>query len=522
MKKLRLKNDNLGMTLVELLVAIAIFAAAIVPMLYAFVYSTGFNFKAQQTQQSTGIAQAIIEKCKAANVDYDQLIADLTDGSILTDNNNFTMGTPTVSGNTITLPGVTALQYTGVSANDAVDAGNSSRRSYNVEVTITPVTEAITDFSSLNPMRGNVTANYLGASSLRDMDRAYQGQIVNALKDAIRSNLTATPAGFPRDTIADDIIAHNLDIKKIEIERVITITADDSDVKLAVEYKYIGYNGNTNFEYTGHKNLNGTNYNVSLSTAPATTTFTVDWTGHNEYETKILDGHAASSVFFYYFPCYTGTDGPDDSVATDDTANFKDHFVLNNYMSSDLRFYLFKQFGGFNPLDNTDTLPADQFYDVTDIQSLDANYKAWIDINNSGVNGHGSRTDLYHNLLWNCANGADLYAASYPTVTLDANCYNRTAVVHADPANPSDRSLTQPLAADNYKDTFCVNILTSEYCHDSLILEDKACLPYASERLDLGLPTPGRFGSRFEIVVKVYPVGSSTCIETMKGQFLNW
>ena len=89
-----IRKNNKGMTLVELLVAIAIFAAAIVPMLYAFVYSTGFNFKAQRVMQSTGIAQAVIERTKAANADITNIEAAIADCTILTKDGYFTADTP--------------------------------------------------------------------------------------------------------------------------------------------------------------------------------------------------------------------------------------------------------------------------------------------------------------------------------------------------------------------------------------------------------------------------------------------
>ena len=75
------KINNNGMTLIELIVAIGIFVAAIVPMLYAFVYSTGYNFKSQKAMQSTGIAQAVMENCKSVSFDYEDLKAYLDDAS---------------------------------------------------------------------------------------------------------------------------------------------------------------------------------------------------------------------------------------------------------------------------------------------------------------------------------------------------------------------------------------------------------------------------------------------------------
>lgn len=81
-------KDNRGLTLVELLVAVVIFSIAIVPMLYAFVYSTGYSFKAQQTLQSTGIAQAVIEKAKSPGVNMD-VFENAILGNSLLDNGVF-------------------------------------------------------------------------------------------------------------------------------------------------------------------------------------------------------------------------------------------------------------------------------------------------------------------------------------------------------------------------------------------------------------------------------------------------
>ena len=120
MKIRNINENNKGLTLVELLVAVCIFAAAIVPMLYAFVYSTGFNFKSQRTLQSTGIAEAIIEKSKGAGVNGQTIMDKLDDGTIL-DGTEFD----------ITSAGLEADGYywlRGVKPTNAVDGNN--RRTY--------------------------------------------------------------------------------------------------------------------------------------------------------------------------------------------------------------------------------------------------------------------------------------------------------------------------------------------------------------------------------------------------------
>lgn len=524
MKKLRLKNNNFGMTLVELLVAIAIFAAAIVPMLYAFVYSTGFNFKAQQTQQSTGIAQAIIEKCKAANVDYDELVADLQSGDIITENLHFDFDSTSYTVNALTgesyyeISGVKVKTFDGNDVNDIVDNGNANRRSYNVKVTLVPIGDAITDYSALHPMRSGVTANYVTVDSLRGQDRAFQSAFMEELKDTVRDNavITPTPAD-PVRTVLENYIIDSLDIQKLELKRVITIDADDSGVKVTVDYEFVSYNGISSLQYDNHHSNGGTNYHVVLNATPDTHLDASESYYLPPYEDDVLTTGPASSVFFYYYPLYKATAGFDDTNGTiDDTAGFTDSFILNNNMTQDylgntdgrLDFYLFKQL----PLSGTD-----DFYADARVENLDSEYKPEIRLNGNGV----FVTNLYHNLLWNVSTLDEIDTAYYPVVTESAGtlAYNRTYVVHADPTNLSDRSSLRPRASQNYKDTFYVTSVTG-YEHDSYILEDMACIPYGSEKSDI--PLIGRFGSRFKITVEVINPSTGSTIETMSSEFLNW
>ena len=53
------------MTLIELLIAIAIMAVALVPLLYAFVNVAKYNASARELQQTTTLGHTIMENCKA-------------------------------------------------------------------------------------------------------------------------------------------------------------------------------------------------------------------------------------------------------------------------------------------------------------------------------------------------------------------------------------------------------------------------------------------------------------------------
>ena len=78
-------------------------------------------------------------------------------------------------------------------------------------------------------------------------------------------------------------------------------------------------------------------------------------------------------------------------------------------------------------------------------------------------------------------------------------------------------------AIQHYKETFYVNV--TNYEHDSLILEDRAVIPYANEKTSVALS--GRFGARYHITVFVFPHGADmdnddNAIEKMESDFLNW
>ena len=522
MRMVGFKKNNKGFSLVELLVAMAIFAAAIVPMLYAFVYSTGYNFKSQQTLQATGISQAIIENCKAANTNYDTIVADLTSGDILKENNSFSVGSVSdLGGGVYFFDNVRATNYDRTAVNDAVDAGNANRRAYDVKVTLTALGDSVTDFSMIHSMRAGVTANYTLADVLKAQDEAAQGVIFQRVKDEMVSSTTCAETGLTSaqvEAVAESLFVNSLDVRKLFIERRITITSEDSGVTVKVEYYYDGYGDDaahpTTYSNSGSQNLSGTTYHFSVSAAVPTDPDTADATGNYEYDA--LSGAPASSVFFYYYPCYKATAGIDGTPGTtDDTCNFTDHFVLVNNMSSAylingtddsnrLDFYLFKQ----------NDLAGDRYADDK-IENYEEDYECIVDMTNNA----SFPVNLYHNFLWNVATCEELPEAAWATVYDGGDTYNRTRVVHADPNNLSDRNILNPLVTSNYKDTFYNDEIGGD--RNSLILEDQAVFPYWSEKYD-GVSSITYYGARYGILIEVFPHGSTTEVEHMYSEFLNW
>lgn len=519
MKKVGFKCNNRGMTLVELLVAMAIFVAAIVPMLYAFVYSTAFNFKSQQTMQSTGIAQAIIEKTKAANSDYESVIKALEDKSILEDHSRFTVGSASHTGSIYYFNDVKALTYTGAEASDAVDAGNSTRRAYDVVVEITNETVVATDYSSCPSMSTGISGNFVDCNTLAAQDEVAQSEIIKFLVKNVITNGSCTVSGGGTKDAKDIFTESDLKTNKVHIERRVNITADDSGVKLVVDYYFAGYEdaaGTPLAKVAIKKTQDGKTY---------TTNTTIDttvslYTAHLSITDDLLVSGTASAVFFYYYPSYDYTFVPGCSLATS-SAKFEDHFIINNSMSApygdtdSLCIYLFKQY-------NNDLIDSGTLTGESQLLLLDSHYEPVVDMFGST----SCYTDLYHNFIWDVT--GDEYTAP-PTITINDDptngCFNMTKVVRADAADPMSEA-----ASLRYADTFYM-YETDPISHNisilpSRLLQDKSVIPNWGCDRDGG--APAMFIPRFVVTVKVYKSNSShdhsgeTPIETMTGEFLNW
>lgn len=78
------KLNNIGMTLVEVLVAMSIVSIAVVPLLHAFVKVTQFSMKGRMLQQTSTVAQTVMENCKAFNVDdIQKMMLGVTENGIV-------------------------------------------------------------------------------------------------------------------------------------------------------------------------------------------------------------------------------------------------------------------------------------------------------------------------------------------------------------------------------------------------------------------------------------------------------
>ncbi len=515
MNSVGFKKNHSGMTLVELIVAVAIFVAAIVPMLYAFVYSTGYNFRAQQTMQSTGIAQAVIERAKAANADYNVITGLLSNGNILKDGTNFSVGNPSGAAPDFWYNTVTASH----NVEDAA-AGYTNRRAYDVHVNISPITGGIYDISSIQSMSYDSTATFSDSETdlLLTQDEIAIDKLAEKIENEVivNSNVTISPAGGTIPEPASYFSASDVLFERIVIDRKFTIVADDSGVNIRIDYYTVGYD--TDFDGTGE--------DITLSPKQVIrggTTYTLTCSGTfiNDYsigsgapfytaefdadggDYKIFDGKA-TAIYVYFYPGYRsrGTGIP----------GYRDMFKLDNNMTTSgvdqagvatgrLNFYLFKQY------------KSDWDTDTSVFNNLESKYKPTV-----LMDGANFPTYLYDNFLIHARTGknsdirssSDSFANSPASnVTLGMKCYNSSVYV---------------TLASSYKDSICNagGVIPFE----SVLLADQAVLPYKHE---LGMPSAYRetmFNSRYSMYVEVFKHSTihddTTRVERIDAEVLNW
>ena len=505
-------EDNRGLTLIELLVAVVIFSIAIVPMLYAFVYSTGYNFKAQQTLQSTGIAQAIIEKAKSPGVTIDSMEADILAGSLL-DTNVFSFGAASN-------PSAGVYRIEDVRAVNLTEDSNS-RRLYDVEITLT--TPAATGNTSVIRSMSDTTANFTRNTTaftpliLRTEDDRAVDRLVELLKaNAFTSGLSVTDssgnavaeASWP---VSDPSVFFNesdIDFDRLVIRRVINIDCTSSGVNVAVDYYCGGFftenlggtrTLGTTFSISKGFSAGGASYTVSCSgdINNASTSYTIStsnpftpgasaepfyratYSGSNTF--TIFAG-ATDALFFYYYPGY-------ESTQSSSVASFYDTFIVNSSVaSSDVTdcggtfdMYFYKQLR--DDLSNAE------------LNHGEYNYAPYFDITNSGS---GMTVNFYNNLLVDVRN-TDLYdLTTYGPLDTHGNSY----------ANKLQSNGTSSLL------NFTGNV------ENKTLKPDPAVTPYDWDGytvIPYDTVTP-----LYSVTVNVYKDGEASPIETMSSEVINW
>ncbi len=330
----REKLNNAGMTLVEILVAMFILSAAIVPMMYGFVQIARYSAHGRSLQQTTGMAQTVMENCKAYRVEDIQELMKTPEPSATPGPRFLTADYAATA--VYHLADVPPSPVPGAPADDgtyrycATDIYIDNEE-YGFELTMKPIAAAqsttMLDYENKNEkldaiFMENATKYTDGGSDYlfsefeeRAIDKALEGlseAIKNKTAAAPINQETIVPVSVLKNQIFEDAANQNYGI--INIERSIVLVAGNAN----------GTGSDTvKINYVYHFGLvSGKKYKMTIidPTTGTSTNVECDW-GGSDIEastsgTEIYSNSASNgvghptqleNVYLYYFPAYSGS-----------------------------------------------------------------------------------------------------------------------------------------------------------------------------------------------------------------------
>lgn len=248
------KLNNVGMSLVEVVIAIAIMSIVILPVLRTFVQSARYNATARMRQQTTAAAQTVMENFKAYSV---QEICDQFDS------NSFNVSASPANFSTLCVPDspsvgdylfeITGMRYQDVDYDVRVELTSHKNSSGIDEANMGSMDSLIYTFPT--------SENDAIYCCDPDMDlKALEGilqEVADKWNEKENSSLaTPAPEASPVPTSTPTHSSSELDASKVTItERTITFTVSKPDdkyvIRVSCQYKYTTRNINYTDPITG-------------------------------------------------------------------------------------------------------------------------------------------------------------------------------------------------------------------------------------------------------------------------------
>ena len=347
----RKKINNMGMSLVEIIVAMAVLMIVMVPVLYTFVYSANFNARARLRQQTTAAAQTVMENLKAYSV------ADICrsfDGKTFPVSGVGSSGfdESIVSGVTFTAEGVPV--YSGGTIELNISGMEYQRQTYDVDIKLTGHGSQASNMDTLiyqSPTQDKA-ASYAVSNAAMDSDALWEIMKIVAQKWNSKESAAGSPdpSATPAPTSAP--VSHSaseVDTSKIKItsrELKVDIVPDGSEYVAKVSCVYT-------FEVN--------DYPYENAATGVSETFDIPEAGDppefsNKYQVDLSESGGAdlSKEFFrqstpleylylYYYPAYNYIPGV---ISNDPGAPVKverDQITINNTTGTETKCYIYKQ-----------------------------------------------------------------------------------------------------------------------------------------------------------------------------------
>lgn len=427
------KLNNKGVTLIELMVAIAILSIAIIPLMYAFVNSMKYNAKGRELQQTTVLAHTIMEKCKGLTTEE---IDDRMDNHTFLDTQ--TVGASNNSTKTPMTGTTTSWGSSGSLADDGTETyyiGGVQLENHNYDVQMTVSFHERVDLYGGNSKTESVMTYTESMNKYNDAVFT-----VNTLSDTTIDGAEVSVAGLDFEaynkalqTISDGIkakAAENQNITEevnVPFSYIISALGDDLQV-----YRYIAINatndGNSHdivqVTYTYTFKVDGGEYTYNYqrpdggASIPLTVNLGVDeiplynpsFTIYDNAATMV-NGASLDNIFFFYYPAYNG--GSTEEPVTEGITNYpitEDIITINNNTGRVINFHMVKQ---KNPL----------YSDASLITMEQHNYSPYISANADMI--------FYHNFDQNLgdplANISNIHINAPQSVRIMGTLYQPTS-----------------------------------------------------------------------------------------------
>lgn len=370
LKKMKRKVNNAGMTLIEILVAMALLVVAIIPLSAGYIYSAKHSAKAKHMQQTSVLAHTMIENCKAYSFDEIDKMVTVTKNFMPNTEADKHFKDPSV---------VDGAQYY---FDDVVvytdESGNASTQIYDLSMRITPIlsmNKEIMLYSDMNEYSDAFLLPSTLSTTGQRFDEA-EGIAYDYLLDQIAVKINADAATHSGQTLInadrgsiDTSLKTGTNSGLVTLERRINITAyipSDEKVIATCSYTY-SYAGSGKYSYQmrdAHGNIN--NYQVTISSiiyGPVST--------YNIYSNSTSGANAGvENIYIFYYPSYNNVNL--------DFAD--DEFNIVNGLGRNVNVYIMKQ--------------RRTEMSSTEINVAESSYNLTID----GTTDAGTKIKLFHNL----------------------------------------------------------------------------------------------------------------------------
>ena len=391
------KLNNRGMSLVEIIVAIAILSVAVIPLMYAFVNSMRNNARGRELQQTTVLAYTIIENCKADTME--EVEDNLSSG-------NFLFGVSSLqtfqNGDTYYLQNVPLENQKYDVAITFTPHEIASQTSYSILRTtgmnsyMDAMLHVNTPDNTTDPLATPTTMETMDADAYLMALEDITAGIKLASEDYIANHL---PAGIGLNAvdlstgeIEDSFESGGTNAGNFSLKRDALITIDESSgeetVTVMFTYSYEVMNGyKYDFVYDYIDPSTGTLVTGTKELVYSPSSSVVSYT--YEIFSNSSSGASLENIYMLYYPAYPQVTGLSLYPFGVDSNGFSEHISINNNLPDgrEVNLYLVKQ---INPTYGTDALG------VAKLLTLENSYAVKV----SATSPNGAVTNLYHN-LWN-------------------------------------------------------------------------------------------------------------------------